>query len=127
MAEYGDRPATESLVAATSLSTALWEHKFVDVTSAGKVTAPTAEGAASAGILEIGNDAGGVCHVTVFGVTKVRMGAAIGGGKKITSAESGYGAAVGSGDTALGLTFSNAASGYLARAIIYPPGGQTVA
>lgn len=123
MAEFGQRPIVETFVASLNLPTANWEHKFVDVTSAGTITAPTAGGAAGAGVLEIGGNAGDGCTVTVIGVTKVRGGTALPGGTRITSAASGYAVAVTSGTTPLGKTIGNCASGYLATAVINGGGG----
>lgn len=117
MAEYGQR-IMETFVASSDLTTALFEHKFVGVNSAGNLITPTDKGVDAVGILEIGGSAGDACTVTVFGLTKVRAGAAIYGGQTITTAASGWAVVVTSGETALGMAIGNTASGYLCEALI---------
>lgn len=122
MAEYGWN-VKRTFVCGSNMPTSTWEHKFVGVQSAGTINAPTDKGTDAGGILEIGGNQGQAASVTVFGETKVRCGAALGAGARITTQASGYAVAVTSGEVPLGITLQVVTSGYLASAWIFGAGG----
>lgn len=120
MAEYADR-IERTLKAAADLSGGP-THRLVSITGVSQVGSG-ADGGIAVGVLENKPAAANrAARVTVFGVTKVRAGAAVTAGDEITGQATGYAIKATSGTFIIGQAYTTAASGMLVEADIYKGG-----
>ena len=126
MAQYGKR-LEDTFIANADMTT--MQHFAVDCRSYGSVgdyVGQTLGNGASLGILENKpNAVGRSATVTVFGVTRAKVGIGVIPGYTLSSANSGYLTRVTSGGYQLATALSHTASGFMATVLVNHGGFMT--